>query len=100
MPSVISPVMWKKSPPKIMNGQHLRGNLRDRDNRHARLQRRVGFGVLNGVAGFVRGDAKRSDRRRVVNVRRQAKRLLGRIVMVAEEIIRFDDIDVMDLRRL
>ena len=48
--------------------------------------------MLNGVPGFVRGDAERSDRRRVVNVRRKAKRFLRRIVMVAEEIIRFDDL--------
>ena len=37
------------------------------------LQRRIGFGVLDRVAGFVRGDPQRGDRRRVVNVRRKTK---------------------------
>ncbi len=71
-----------------------------RHDRHARLQRRIGFGVLNGVAGFVRGDAERGDRWRVVNVRRKAKPLVGRIVVVAEIIVRLDHFDVVNLRRL
>ena len=100
MPSVIRPVMWKKNPPKITKRQHLRCDLRHWHNRHPRLQRRVGFRVLNRVAAFMRGDAERSDRRSVVDVCRQAERLLGWIVMVAEKVIRFDDVDVMNLRCL
>ena len=34
--------------------QHLRGNHRNRHNRHACLQGSVGFGVLDGMTGFVR----------------------------------------------
>ena len=56
--------------------------------------------MLNRMPAFVRGDAKRSDRRSVVDVCRQAERFLGWIVMVAEEVIRFDDVDVMNLRCL
>src|ERR1700730_4289190 len=56
--------------------------------------------MLNGVSGFMRGDAERSDRRRVKNVTRKAKLLLRRIVMVAEKIVRLDNIDIVDLRCL
>ena len=56
--------------------------------------------MLNGVAGFVRGDPQGRDRWRVVNVRRKAKAFIGRIVMVAEVIVRFDDFDIMNLGRL
>ena len=69
MPSVISPVMWKINPPIIMKGKHPRCDRSHRDYRHARFQWRIGFCVLNGVACFVRGDAERGDRGRVVNIR-------------------------------
>src|SRR5262249_35855177 len=38
--------------------------------------------------------------RRVINITRQMQLLLGRIVMVAEKIVRLHDVNVTDLRRL
>ena len=64
------------------------------------FKRRVSFRVLNGVPGFVRGNAERGDRRRVVNVARKAKLLARRIVMIAQEIVRLDHLDIVNLRRL
>src|SRR5205807_2158855 len=62
--------------------------------------RRVSFGVLNGVPGFMRGNAERCDRGRVEYVAREAKPLARRIVMIAEEIVCLDNIDIVNLRRL
>jgi len=56
--------------------------------------------VLNGVTRFVCRNAKRSDRGRVVNIARKTKFLARRIVMIAEKIIRLDNIDIVNLRRL
>src|ERR1700720_1995294 len=56
--------------------------------------------MLDGVAGFVRGNTKRRDRRRVVNVAGKTKLFLGRIVMIAQKIVRLDHLDIMNLRRL
>ena len=53
--------------------QHLRGDRCHWHDRHARFQRRVGFGMLDGVAGFVRGNAKRRHRRRIVDVASKGK---------------------------
>ena len=56
--------------------------------------------MLDGVPGFVRGDPEGRDRRGVVNVAGKAKPLLGRIVMIAQKIVRLDHLDVVNLRRL
>jgi len=56
--------------------------------------------VLNCVSALVRRDAQCCYRRRVVDVTRQVQLLLGRIVMVAQKIVRLQDLDVIDLRRL
>ena len=46
---------------------------------------------------FVRGDAERGDRGRVVNVGRKAKPLLCRVVVIAEIIIQLDHLDVANV---
>ena len=64
------------------------------------FKRRVRFCMLNGVPGFVRGDPERRDRRGVVNIAGKAELFLGRIVMIAEKIVRLDHLDIVNLRRL
>ena len=100
MPIVISPVMWKKSPPMIANGRMRVAMPVSGHDRHARLQRRVSLGVLNRVAGFVRGDAERGDRRRLIDVAGKAKPLLRRIVVIAEVVVDLDHFDVANVRGL
>ena len=56
--------------------------------------------MLNGVAGFVGGDAERGYGRRVVNIAGKTKPLLCRVVMIAEVIVDFDDLDVANVGRL
>ena len=80
--------------------QKLRSDLGDWHDRHACLERRVRFGVLYRMPGFVGRDPKSSYRRRVVNIARKAKLLLCRIVVVAEEIVCLHNIDIVDLRGL
>src|SRR5207302_8818014 len=56
--------------------------------------------MLNCVPGLVSGNSKCGHRRCVVNVGRQTKLLLCRIVMVAEETVRLHNIDIVNLRGL
>ena len=78
--------------------EDLRGELRDRDDGHAPFERRVGARMLDGVAGFVRGDAQRGHAWRAVDVGRQTEPLFDRIVMVAEHVVDLADLDIVDLR--
>src|SRR5438132_35642 len=52
------------------------------------------------MPGLVSRDPESSHRWCVVNVGRKTKLLLCRIVVVAEEIVCFDNIDIVDLRGL
>src|SRR4029077_3437417 len=90
----------KKYSAKNDEWEHLRRDHGHGHNGHARFERSVGFGVLNGMSGLVRGDAERRHRWRVEDVAGKAKLLLRRVVMVAKEIVRLDNIDIVDLRRL
>src|SRR5437762_2500598 len=45
----------------------------------------------------MRSNTERRHRGRVINVAREVQLLLGRIVMVAEKIVRLHDINIMDL---
>src|SRR3712207_8596227 len=54
--------------------------------------------LFRSVACFMRSDAERGDRRRVVDVGRQTEPLLHRVVVIAEIVVRLHDVDVMDLR--
>src|SRR4030095_5702879 len=56
--------------------------------------------MLDRMAGFVCSDAERRHRRRIVNIGRETKAFARRIVMIAEIIVRLDDIHVVDLRCL
>ena len=100
MPIVMSPVIWKKKPPIMAKGRireaiDVTGTIAMRA-----FSGRVGPGVLDGVAGFVRGDAERSHRRCVVNVAGKAKPLLRRIVVITEVVVDLDHVDVADVGRL
>ena len=52
------------------------------------------------MSGLMRGDTKCGDRRCVVNVRRKTKSFTGRIIVVAEKIVRLDHLNIGDLGRL
>ena len=56
--------------------------------------------MLDGVPGFVRGNTEGCDRGGVVNVARETKLFLGRIVMIAQKIVRLHHLDIVNLRRL
>src|SRR5207248_6556027 len=90
----------KKYSPDYYEWQHLRRRHRQWHHRHTRFQWRVRLCMLDGVPGFMRGNSKRCDRRGVVNVAREAKSFLRRIVMIAQKIVRLNHLDVVNLRRL
>src|SRR5437588_3094 len=48
----------------------------------------------------MRGNAEGRDRRGIVNVARETKRFLGRIVMIAQKIVRLHYLDIVNLGRL
>src|SRR5262245_7888637 len=52
------------------------------------------------MPALVRSDAQCCYRRRIINVAREVQLFLRWIVMVAQKIVRLDDLDVTDLRRL
>src|SRR4029079_2718449 len=56
--------------------------------------------MLNRVPAFMCGDAQSCYRRRVVNVARQVQLFLGRVVMIAQDIVRLHDVDIMNVPRL
>src|SRR5207237_9393021 len=68
----------KEEAAKDHKRQHARSKHRHRHNRHPRHERRVSFGVLNGMTGLMRSDAERCDRRRVEYVARGATVLAPR----------------------
>ena len=52
--------------------------------------------MLDGVTRLVRGDTERGDARGVVDIRRQAKPLVDRIVVVAEHVVDLAHFDIVD----
>src|SRR3954471_10144519 len=52
------------------------------------------------MPALVRRDAQCCYRRRVINVARKMQLLLGRVIMVAEKIVRLHNLDVLNLRCL
>ena len=72
----------------------------DGDDLDAGLQRGIGFGVLDSVAGLVRGDAERSDRRCLIDVAGKTEPLLRGVVVIAKVVVDLDHFDVANVRRL
>ncbi len=56
--------------------------------------------MLDGMPGFVRGDPRGTRPKAIVNVAREAKLFLGRIVMIAQKVVRLDHLNIVNLRRL
>ena len=64
------------------------------------LERRISFGVLNGMTGFMGGDAHSCNRGRVIDAARQMQLLVPWIIMIAKKIVRLNNLDIVNLGRL
>ena len=77
-------------------GQCLRGDTGDGYQCHAQVERRIGLRMLDRVAGFVGGDAECGEAGAVIVVLAQSEALIGRIVVIGQRAVAFDDLDVVD----
>jgi hypothetical protein len=77
-------------------GQQLGGKAGDRDERHAEVQWCVGLFVLNGVAGFVGGDAEGCQAGALVVVSTEGEPLMGRIVMIGQGAMALNNFHIVD----
>ncbi len=64
------------------------------------LEWRISFCVLNGMTGFMRGDAHSRNRGRVIDAAGQVQLLVPWIIMVPKKIVRLDNLDIVNLGRL